>query len=349
MRIFRVLIIIFAFFFCLNTNAQVNNNCTNKLREAKELYGEGLIEDIPKILTGCIEDGFTKTQRIEAYKLIIMAYLFDDNQFDAEKIMDEFLKKFPEYEIMSSDPVEFTYLLESFKTSSVYSLNLYLGTNYANPRILESYSALDQNKTSTNNKYERGFQVGLGVSRNLGRHIYLNLDLFYSSLFYSKTDETENPYKDARTLVSIYSKENMKKIDVPLTFNFTFGKKNTSYYFRLGGMYSYITKSSISLERKHPLQTPISENNIDIKDLRSNYFVAALGGFGIKYKVPRGFIVLDMRYHYGLLNLVKPDNRYSNSQLWSKYYYVDDDFCVDYMSFNLAYYFSIYRSNKNRH
>ena len=99
------------------------SDCLKTLKDAKDHYEQGLIDEIPNMLAGCMESGFTRAQKIEAYKLIILAYLFDDDQYEAEKTMDEFLRKFPEYEVMPSDPVEFVYLLESYKTASVYSIN----------------------------------------------------------------------------------------------------------------------------------------------------------------------------------------------------------------------------------
>ena len=90
-------IILLILSIALSNSIWAQKSCLNTLREAKELYEEGLIDEIPELLSGCMESGFTRAQRIEAYKLIILAYLFDDDQFAAEKTMDEFLKKFPEY------------------------------------------------------------------------------------------------------------------------------------------------------------------------------------------------------------------------------------------------------------
>jgi hypothetical protein len=346
MRIATVILIMIVMLPGLNSRAQVN--CMNTLKEAKELYEQGLIEDIPKMLSGCMESGFTRAQRIEAYKLIIMAYLFDDNQFEAEKIMDDFLKKFPEYEIMPNDPVEFTYLLESYKTSSVYSINLYFGPNFSNPRIIESFSVMDKNNTESDNKFVRGFQVGIGGSRNLVKGLNINLDGFYSFHNFSKTETTKSPIQSATSpMVTIYSKENLKKIDIPLSLTYTVGKGNLSYFGRLGFMYSFITQSKLTVERTHP-NLPTISGTIDIKNMRPNYYIAVLAGAGMQYKVPRGYLVLDLRYHYGFNEMSTTENDFSNTDLWSNYYYSDDKFKLDFLTVNIGYYFTIYRSNRNK-
>ena len=118
------------------------DDCATKIQEAQKYYDQGMIDEIPKMLAPCMADGFTRTQKIEAYKLIILSYLFDDNQFEAEKTMLEFLKKYPEYEIMPNDPVEFVYLFESYRTTSVFSFGITAGFNFTDPRIIEPFHVL---------------------------------------------------------------------------------------------------------------------------------------------------------------------------------------------------------------
>jgi len=129
----NILFLIFAFFF-ISLSAQ--EDCLKSFQTARQLYDQGMIDDIHEILAPCIESGFTRTQKIEAYKLIILAYLFDDNQYAAERNMLEFLKKYPEYEVMPNDPVEFVYLFESYKTKAIFSMGVTFGPNLANPELL---------------------------------------------------------------------------------------------------------------------------------------------------------------------------------------------------------------------
>jgi hypothetical protein len=297
-----------------------------------------------------MESGFTRPQRIEAYKLIILSYLFDDNQFEAERMMDEFLRKFPEYEVMPNDPVEFVYLLESYKTSSFYSLNLFFGPNFSNPRITELYSALDQSRSEFRDKTGVGFHVGFGVSRNLWKSVNINVDAIYSwqnfTLVEKGTIQIGNT--GTRSFTEITVKENMKKLDVPVSFTYRFGKGNFSYFARLGGMISFMTENKLSPQRSQAGSEIISEGQIDIKEQRQQIVYAALAGFGFEYKIPRGLLVLDLRYHLGLNNVVVSDKRYDFQRFWSRYYYLDNDFMLDHLSISFGYYFSIYQSKKNR-
>lgn len=350
MRFKIIILLILSIALSLSLSAQ--KSCLNTLREAKELYEEGLIDEIPELLSGCMESGFTRAQRIEAYKLIILAYLFDDDQFAAEKTMDEFLKKFPEYEVMPDDPVEFVYLLESYKTSSVYTLNFTVGPNFTNQRIFEPYVATDMTVTDIKTKTGTGFFVNLGMSRNIGRSFFINIDLNYSFHNYSieflsstnlRSGEQVNP-------TEISAKEKLTKADLPLSFSYSLRSGNINYVFRLGGMISYITGVTLLPYRSHDPDIDVrSSTNIDIAQNRQQLYYAALAGLGFEYKVPRGYLVIDLRYHFGFQNMVITDNRYANAELQSKYLYIDSDFALNYLSIGVGYHFSMYQSKKNRY
>jgi len=344
-------LIILIFLLAISNTIFAQKSCLNTLREAKELYEEGLIDEIPELLSECMESGFTRAQRIEAYKLIILAYLFDDDQLAAERTMDEFLRKFPEYEVMPNDPVEFVYLLESYKTSSVYSLNFTVGPVFSDQRILEPYTTTDFSITDVRTKISTGFFVNLGMSRNIGKSFFINVDLNYAFHNYEIEFSSETKLDDGSTVnqTTISAKEKMKKADLPISFSYNFGSGNINYVLRLGGVVSYITDVTLQPLRSQPGIDVPSSTKIDIKENRQQLYYAAMAGIGLEYKVPRGFIVIDLRYHFGFQNMVIGANRFANPELQSRYMYIDSDFALDYVSLGLGYHFSMYQSKKNRY
>lgn len=355
MKLFRPYIIYVLIFISLQISAQTS--CLNTLREAKQLYEEGLIDEIPDLLSGCMEDGFTRAQRVEAYKLIILAYLFDDDQFAAEKTMDEFLRKFPEYEVMPNDPVEFVYLLESYKTSSVYTLNFTFGPTFGNQRITEHYSAIDATNATFKSTTSAGFHIGLGVSRAIWKSVYGNIGVFYSTVSYASLEtgrsifeeEGSNQGSQSVEYIDISANEQVRKIDVPLTATYSFGQGNLNYLVRIGAMVSFSNSASISVVREHPQSDAINLNDIDITENRASVGYSLIAGAGLEYKIPRGFLVLDVRYHYGLNDMVISENRYDSQRFITRGAYIDDDFKLDYVSVAIGYHFSIYQSRKNRY
>jgi hypothetical protein len=334
------------FLYPLNLKAQ--KDCVSTLQEARKLYDLGIIDDIPKMLSPCMGEGFTRLQRIEAYKLLILVYLFDDEQFEAEKTMLEFLKKYPEYEIMPNDPVEFVYLFESFRTTSVFSIGFSAGFNLSNPRIIEPYSMYDLSKTKLSNTTEPGFQVALGIGRYLSKRILLNLEFCYAQNKYSFVDDntiiTENGNKLAE---SASLEEQINKFTVPVTTAFEFKLKKVLYYIRAGGSADYIIRASGTPTLKSD-EISLPGEKTDLLKYRNSFYFNGIIGSGIRYKIPRGYLSIDLRYNIGLNNIVKTGMRSDNSYLMSLFKYKDDDFSINSFTFSVGYYFSFYSPKKQK-
>jgi hypothetical protein len=200
-------------------------DCSSKLVEAQRLYRQGLIEDIPQLLQPCIESGFTRAQRNEAYKILILAYLFDGNQYNAENTMVDFLKKNPEYEVMPNDPVEFISLFETFRTMSVFSFGLNFGPNLTNPRIIEPYTQGDVNHTESRNITGVGYQAGLSMNRYIARRIFLNLGINIVHNSYRFVEE-ETQAVAGQESVTTSLKESLDRYEVPLSIGYEFEHRN---------------------------------------------------------------------------------------------------------------------------
>ncbi len=338
-------ILIFAFFhICLTAQ----DDCLKSFQRARKLYDQGMINEIPEILAPCIESGFTRAQKIEAYKLIILAYLFDDAQYEAEKTMLEFLKKYPEYEIMPNDPVEFVYLFESYKTKAIISMGLTFGPNLSNARIIEPYVAGDITKTSSANSTGAGFQIGFNFNRYLSNQIFVDMGVSYMKSQYSFTDDIKHSYKGDEQQFSNTFNENISRLNIPLTVAFEIYKPRYVDWYLSGGL-SYASISKVTgIPGKTTGEDMTAETGADITitDFREKILYSGILGTGIKYKVPRGFLICDIRYYIGLNNIINPENRYRIDNLWSVYYYVDDDYSLNSFTVSVGYYFSFYQPKK---
>ncbi len=114
---FKRIFVILPLFLWLHTSvvAQDVVGCNQMLDDAREAYSAGMVELVPELLLPCIESGLTGTAKVEAYKLVINAYLFDYLPVEAEKLMYAFLGENPGYQAQSTDPAEFKLLLETQK------------------------------------------------------------------------------------------------------------------------------------------------------------------------------------------------------------------------------------------
>lgn len=310
-------------------------DCSSKLVEAQRLYRQGLIEDIPQLLQPCIESGFTRAQRNEAYKILILAYLFDGNQYNAENTMIDFLKKNPEYEVMPNDPVEFISLFETFRTMSVFSFGLNFGPNLTNPRIIEPYTQGDVNHTESRNITGVGYQAGLSMNRYIARRVFLNLGINIVHNSYKFVEEQTQAVAGQES-VTTSLKESLDRYEIPLSIGYEFEHRNFNSFIRAGASISKIFHAA-GLPETDAIQ---AEENMT--DNREDILYMCHAGAGIKYKIPRGYLIFDARYHYGINNIVIPDTRY-DLELRG---HVDDDFSLHSVTFSFGYYFSFYQPRK---
>ena len=90
-----------------------------------------------------------------------------------------FLKRYPEYKLLPTDPMEFQYLYETFNTLPVWTIGLVGGLNYSSILLKQAYST--GNYDPGNIEYNRsgaGFSGGLRITRYITKEIDLNVELF---------------------------------------------------------------------------------------------------------------------------------------------------------------------------
>jgi hypothetical protein len=333
-----------AFHLCL-LNSKAQQDCGSKIQEAQRYYDQGMIDEIPGMLAPCMAEGFNRTQKIEAYKLIIMSYLFDENQFEAERTMLEFLKKYPEYEIMPNDPVEFVYLFESYRTASIFSFGLTGGVNVTDPRIIEPFSTFDLSEATLKNIIKPGFQIGLGIERYLSKKFILNLETYIVLNQYAFKDELTDHRTNSISYVTFTEK--LYKIEVPVTLCYEFTVKKTHFNIRAGVSASKLTGVSGEPARKFADdQQELTGGSMDMIDYRKQMLYSGIIGAGVRYKVPRGIISLNLRAQMGFNSIVDPEK--TDETLKNRFYHLDDNYSLNNLSLSASYYFSFYNPRKQR-
>lgn len=345
----KTAILFFSLCLAFQLPASAQEDCSATLLEAREYYEQGLIEKIPDLLAPCLEEGFTRAQKIEAYKLLILAHLFNYDQLEAESTMEEFLKKYPEYEIMPDDPAEFIYLFESYRTTQVFSIGISAGFNFTNPRIIESFTAMDLTNTDMANSMKGGFQIGLGAGQYISRNMLVNMELYFAQNRYTFSDKLLIPLNDGTEVINeVDYVEKLFKIEIPVSIVWEFNIGNMTYYLRTGLAAARITGASGQPSRKYAQDLPpLTGEYASVRDFRKKMLYSAIAGAGIRYKIPRGVISFDLRMNLGLNNIVRSEMRYKNPAL-ETHYYVDDDFTVNTISLSAGYYFSFYTPSKER-
>ncbi|MEA1878621.1 MAG: porin family protein [Bacteroidota bacterium] len=98
-------------------------------------------------------------------------------------------------------------------------------------------------------------------------------------------------------------KTNMGYVTVPLLFKYNLGRSN-KFYFQAGGFYGYLLNASFTGMMNNELVS-----KVNIKEGLSPHDYGMVVGGGLETPFRRGLsMLLDVKYHYGLIDLnVDPD------------------------------------------
>ena len=327
-------------------NAKAQNDCTSKLNHARELFSSGQIEEIPSLLDSCLQNGFTKEEKIQADLLLIQVYLFDSNREKAEMVMNSFLRNFPDYKIQSGDPVEFTELYKSFRIKPTWGLGVIGGINLPHIIVQEHFSTENLNKL--NSSYTPagvGFDFGFHMNRYFQRNLWATLDLQYSIINFKRKDMLGNNLED------INFSEKTGWLSAPLYVNYSFGENKFSPYVFAGADFGYLFVDKTYILRHNRVDNTIPDIVQKSRDNRNNrelINIWAKAGIGLQYRALNGFFNFAIGYNYGLMPYVKGSNQYTDNNGLYYYQYIDDNFKVNRVTCSLGYSRLFYRIKKKK-
>src|SRR5258706_2991717 len=156
-------------------------NCSQTLRLASSTYEQGRLHELPGLLDGCIKSGFTLDQKVQAYKLLTLAYIYLEEPEKADASMLLLLETNTEFQINEAiDPAEFIALYKTFRTTPVYRIGGKGGANIAQPNVASSDNT---NDGSSNYKYKFGFSAGFSAEIPVrilkAKNLTLNPELYF--------------------------------------------------------------------------------------------------------------------------------------------------------------------------
>jgi len=311
-------------------------SCSSKLEQAREKYNAGIVQDVPGLLEGCITSGFTGEERLQAYKLLINAYIFDDNLRQAETTMLVFLKTFPGYKASSDDTPEFTSLLNQYDNRPRGSFGFFAGTNFSLVRVKETFGVQNLNSISGNYRsHGPSFQAGFTYHVFIHPKIELGLEPVFTGTRYGY-EVTPYPFTD------IKYEESQTRIELPVTLTYCFTGKKLSPYLLAGGSVSMLLSAKGNISRSFHNTgdyrfSTLAADNMTITDQRNGAELKALVGGGLRFAMKRSYVYIDMRYIAGLGSQVKAGSRNNpaDENTW-RYYYIPDDFSLDNLSLRIG-------------
>jgi len=305
MRIFlhhisaRLIHIILVIFISNMIVAQEPETCAEKLQTAQMLFEKGQVDQVPEMIKDCLKSGFNREESLQAYKLIIQSYLFDEQLDLADSAMLAFLRKNPEYEVSPTDHTSFVSLFNNFISKVIIQFSMHGGANIPFTSTISSGPVLGIPGERTFSRSATNFCVSAEAKYKITRKIELNAEVGYSQFSFMHTEPVSNGiYGYAE---SNYE-ETQRRIEIPLTATydaFRFGRFTP--YARLGfGPAFNVGSSAIGEFSPNDLRaaprTGASEKNLP--RIFMDVFIQA--GAGIKLKVREGFVLAEVRSNLGL-------------------------------------------------
>ena len=332
------------------------DQCAFILEEAQEMFDAGLIETIPVKLAGCMESGFTKEEQLQAHKLIILSYLFDDDVVAADKAMLQFLSEFPAYQPLATDPREFVTLMSTYDTRPILMMGGSLGANFTFPLPVRTIGIY--NYDDFKGSYlpgGAGFHGSFRIDKRITGGLEVTAELMYSYNrfdFYLEND-TETPAFTGE--ITDFSRidyyENQNRISLPLNVNYAFSRGAFTPVI-LAGVSPGLTLSATGEGYREYVNTgdvrfdPVPVAGVDILPMRRIFNAWAFAGAGLEYKLGPGEVFVDARIYVNLLNQVRPGSDRFVQKLVFESFYVSDDLLLNYVTVSAGYMFPIYKPKK---
>ncbi len=329
-------------------NSKSSDECNENLANAQIAFDEGKVSQAEVLLEPCMEN-FDREEKLIAYRLLVIAYLYTNNDEKAEINMRNLLLINPEYRLKPNDPAEFVEMYKSFRTRPVWVFGAKLGGNLTRVGAYNFYSTDNLNVQTMSYTSLLGFNIGLTAIKPITNKIEILAELNFIRQSY----KFETQMFDYESLIFT---ENISWGNVPilLKYNFRdkydFNKTGIKPYVTIGASGSYMFAASGTSVRNDVVTTEISRSvtgaATDLLPYRNKVGVSAILGFGAEYKIGRGNLVVDARYMYGILNVASPTKRYENQNDIFKYGYVDNDFRLGTIMFSVGYYTPIYNPKR---
>lgn len=361
----RILIFLLLCLGIQSITAQELVDCTYLLEDAREAYDAGMVELVPELLLECIQtNGLSGEAKKEAYKLVINSYLFDYLSAEADSLMDDYVREFPDYRAQNSDPQEFVFLLDShlsalginpdespedsiavvgeskppgyFTRRNITkgagefgnTMGFIVGAALSLPNTLERYSVGDPAQDESHFGLLPGFLIGADANLILNRKLEVSFGLLYNLTRFSYSASplsfTSYRYVEAQHLV---------ELPISLVIKLNPENRKICYYLRAGVVPSYLLYASGEGTRTlDDSQNDVVVEGTDIATSRVKFNLEAMLGGGIRIPLDNAFIFGEIRLSSRIFQDNQESDRYQNSDLSWLLYHVDSDFRVHQLS-----------------
>ena len=359
----RILQGTFVCVFLFTTTIAFGQDCSDNLDRAKAQYREGKLYEIAGLMEGCMDGNqLSRQQKVEAYELLSLTYLYIDEPELAEESYLKLLQADPEYSPDSAIEVEISFLSKKFKTTPIFTLYpAKIGTNVTIPRVINVNGTDNTSNSSQYYDSQWGVQIGGGGDLQFTNSLSLGAEAWFELKQFRFTNQLFD-------VDSLQINEQHASIEIPIFLRYTHRIKNWYPYALAGYSFSYIlwadatpnffetTESIDSLGNvDQRIVNPDFGRTLDLTGIRNQINHNLVLGLGVKYRFLYEYISLEVRYTAGLKNVLNVENQFDFGsggeqndvrELYFRYAQVDNDFRLDDLSITFGYVLPLYRPRK---
>ncbi len=181
------------------------SSCERNLNEARADYSSGNLYAIPGKLADCLEEGFSKTEKIDALRLLTLTYININQQEKARNTFIKLLNIKTDYQVKENfDPSELVSLYRKIDTEIKYYIGLtFFGFTLNNIRVFSSdhTNPVESNHTAEYSTNISIPQVGVQFLYPLTKNWIVGADAQFQNQRYSFEEKniydnsSDNDYK----------------------------------------------------------------------------------------------------------------------------------------------------------
>jgi outer membrane protein W len=326
----------------LSVRLVAQSSCTQTLRTARGTYDQGRLHELPLLLEGCLRNGFTQQERVEAYKLLTLAYIYLEEPAKADEAMLNLLRTDNYFKINpATDPAEFIALYKTFRTTPIYRIGAKVGANASQPNVMESVEA-NEGTSEYKKRISVQFHVAFDIPLNKNLTLCPELGLMLRGFKYTNTVA----YTDSSFVTTASEKQTWASLPVTLQYQFT--RFSFRPYIGIGVQADYLLGANIGAERIRNGFQFLQSETTDVKDQRESLNLSALISAGARFPLGGGFIVTEVRFAYGLTPVSNRAGAFKSDGVAFKYGYADSIFKVNALSLSAGYVHNIFKPKKLR-
>ncbi|MBC6399834.1 MAG: outer membrane beta-barrel protein [Ekhidna sp.] len=356
-----------------STIAQSANECVRALEEAELAFEQGRLLFIleqtdsrgdKKKFYECLENnGFSVEEEIRARKLLVKAYLFTDNEEEAENKLIDLLDVDKEHQLTAEDPAELYFLYAKFKTEPIFRIAIKGGLNIPSITVLQEFNTFASRETTKDYQSEEvGLRIGFNAEATIEKYIRKGIEaaagIQYRVLSYGVEGKIIEP--DQLTYVAV-NRSTMLRFPLLIRYNYRYSALNKEGkraklipYVYIGGSLDWVIDAKyIDTSRSGGVTFTLPDGSTGLTDFNqtANQNVSVFGGIGAKYRLGRAqvnFFTVELRYENSLFNYINPDTRWDNDDLRFGIGHVEDDLTINAFTFSLGFTKSLYVPRKRK-